>query len=184
MSLLETYYNEHAAQARQHEDQREKMTNVVLSVAGVLIGLITFSNLSRWSLPAAGAVVLLGVFGFFASGKHYERFKFHTAIMATIRTEIDRLARQPPGTPSKSLTQLRADGASEHYQNFTWPEFSGTNSGSQARAKSWIARQRTHVFWETVHILVALIGIALCATIAIKWNLEKPPTPTEVHIEE
>jgi hypothetical protein len=46
MEHLQHYYDEHAQQARQHEDQRERVTNIILSIAGVLIGLITFSEFS------------------------------------------------------------------------------------------------------------------------------------------
>ena len=73
MAELETFYKDHADQARQHEAQRERMTNLILTIAGVLVGLITFSKLALWSLPAALAITVLGIFGIFFAGKHYER---------------------------------------------------------------------------------------------------------------
>jgi hypothetical protein len=71
------------------------MTNIILSINGVLIGLITFSNLSLWSVCASVSIVLLGIYGFFFAGKHYERFKYHTSIMGAVRGEIDRLYLDP-----------------------------------------------------------------------------------------
>jgi hypothetical protein len=181
VSQLEAYYNEHATHARQHEDQREHMTNVVLAVSGVLIGLVTYSELSLWSLSAALTLVILGLFGFVFAGKHYERFRFHTAIMGAIRTEIDRV-RATPNSPTKSLAQLRSDGEQEHYSSFKWPKFSGTNSREQAGAKSWIARQRLHLFWELVPILVAVIGLGLCVAIVGKATATSPKEPLKIQI--
>src|SRR4051794_24461307 len=123
MSELQEYYNEHAAQARQHENDRERMTSIILSVAGVLVGLITFAKLSVGALPAALAIVALGIFGFLFAGKHYERFRFHTSIMAEIRDEIDRLRLAPNEAP-RPLAELRDAGDARHYRTFTWPRFS------------------------------------------------------------
>lgn len=63
MNSLHSFYAEHAEQARQHETQREKMLSMILGVASVLIGLITFNEMALASLPAAITLVALGVFG-------------------------------------------------------------------------------------------------------------------------
>ena len=117
---LKDFYDEHAAQARQHEDQRERMTNIILSVAGILIGLITFAELSVWSSPAAVSLILLGLFGYVFAGKHYERVRFHTTIMEAIRDEMDRVAGQPDAEV-KALSALRTEGKTQHYEKFRWP---------------------------------------------------------------
>lgn len=176
MSQLEDYYKEHADQARQHEGQRERMTSIVLAVAGILVGLVTFSKLSFWSLPAAFTIVILGAYGFCFAGKHYERFRYHSSIMARIRCEMDRLSLQPNAPPTP-LSKLRSDGEKDHYVSFKWPSFRGTRSGAQADAKSWIARQRLHVFWEAVHLLVVVLGLVLSAVViakAIHGSSEEP----------
>ena len=147
MEHLQRYYDEHAQQARQHGDQRERATNIILSIAGLLVGLITFAELSLGSLAASLTLIALGVFGIFFSGKHYERFKDHTAIMNCIRDEIDRFWKNPSDTPA-SLGQLRIDGEIKHYEDFRWPKFRGSNSKYQKSATSWIAKQRVHIFWE------------------------------------
>ena len=48
MAELEMFYKEHADQARQHESQRERMTNLVLAITGLLVGFVTFSKLALW----------------------------------------------------------------------------------------------------------------------------------------
>jgi hypothetical protein len=183
MSLLETYYNEHATHARQHEDHRERMTAIVLTFASVLIGLVTFAELSLQALPAAISLVLLGIFGLLASGKHYERFRMHTTVMERIRNEMDRVAANPSITPM-SLSSLRIAGETQHYDEFSWPWAPEATSARQTNAKAWIARRRTRFFWELIHVGVALIGLAICGTIVYKSYFGRPtPASERVHHE-
>jgi len=179
MDELESYYNEHASQARQHENQRERITSIILTVATILTGFITANALSSLAIIASISVSLLGMFGFLFAGKHYERSNFHTAIMKQIRNEIDRFSLNKEGGRA-SLQSLRAKGEQEHYTHFVWPKFSGTDSVAQKNAKSWIARQRTHVFWEMLHILVFLIGIMWTVAILSEDRSEKPPLKVEI----
>jgi hypothetical protein len=178
---LETFYKDHSDQARQHEAQRERMTNLVLAITGVLVGLVTFSKLALWALPAALTVSALGIFGYCFAGKHYERYRYHASIMQAARDEMDRLAAAP-GTTPRPLSAIRSEGETKHYQKFTWPRLRGTGNPLQAQAKSWIARQRLHVFWEAVHILVAVIGVALSVAIGVKAVSGSPEEPLKVRI--
>jgi len=181
MEQLQSYYDEHAQQARQHEDQRERVTNIILSISGVLISFITFAELSLGALAASFTLIALGVFGFFFSGKHYERFKFHTAVMKRIRDEIDELRKDPSRTPAP-MSKLRQEGEVKHYQDFRWPQFGGSTSEHQRGATSWIARQRVHVFWEAVPLIVAMIGIALTGAIIIKALILSENEPFKVKV--
>jgi len=69
MPQLQAYYNEHAAQARQHETNRQQMTTLVIAINSVLVGLITYGKLSSRSWPAAAAIVIVGLLGYFAAAK-------------------------------------------------------------------------------------------------------------------
>jgi len=172
MSQLETYYNEHATHARQHEDHREHITSAILALAGILITLITFAQMSLRSLPAAISLVFLGLLGFLAAGKHYERFRMHTTIMEKIRDEMDRVSATP-GAQAASLSTLRNDGLQEHYKNFAWPWPPEKTPALQANAKAWIARRRTRFFWELLHVGVAVIGLTICLAIIVRTQLPK-----------
>lgn len=189
---LKDYYSEQASHARQHEDHRERMTNIILSINGVLVGLITFSNLSIWALTASVSIILLGIYGFLFAGKHYERFRYHNSIMGAIKKEMDRIQLDPKA-PQKSLREIRKEGTSKHYKNFTWPIFQGRTAKKdngdsdrqtvkQGKAKSWIARQRVHVFWEAIHVLMILIGLGLTATIITKRSINAEDKPMKIEI--
>jgi hypothetical protein len=203
---LQDYYNEQASQARQHEDHRERMTNIILSINGVLVGFITFSNLSIWSLSASLSIIFLGIYGFLFSGKHYERFRYHNSIMGAIKKEMDR-THLNPALQRKTLRQIRKEGTSSHYHNFTWPIFrerkarhksnnqqaesnntqAVTNNQKtikQGEAKSKIARLRVHVFWEAIHLVMILIGVGLSTAIIVKKSIGTDEKPIKVEIVE
>ena len=152
--LLE-YYKEHAAQARQHENQRERMTVIILTIAGVLIALITKGGMVESKLLAPTTLILIGAFGFVFSIKHYERSKLHHKIMGGIRKEIDS-----SNDSSVTLGEIRSKAEREHIRTFKWRKTIRTKEEYE-KSKSIIAKQRLHVFWELIHIIVSLIGLIL-----------------------
>lgn len=156
---LRMYFAEHASQARKHEEQREKATNLILTISGALTGLITYAKLAFWSLPAAFAIMLLGVFGLLFSAKHYERARMHTEVLRQIRMEIDAGANA-----GRTLSELTQIGRAIHYQDFRWPIFRAEGADHR-HAESWLARLRLNVFWEAVHVLVFFIGLGLLIAI-------------------
>ena len=92
------------------------------------------------------------------------------------------LRSETPPQPPRLLSKIREKGEENHYTGFRWPRFTGTRDLQQKKAKSWIARQRLHVFWEAVHILVALIGIGLLVAIIAKAVGKPPEEPLKVQI--
>ncbi len=186
---LINYYNEHAAQARAHEEQREKMTNIILSIAGVLIGFVTFANFSIWSITASLSISLLGVYGYFFSRKHYERNRMHVQILRQVRKELDKVENDPNVNVIETK-YLRKIG--EHYHYKTFGQKTGkTDQGpdqfvldyllqkgedpfvySRANSRSWIARSRTYRFWEGLHLLIILLGIVLSVSILLKSEVD------------
>ncbi|WEF35527.1 hypothetical protein [Pseudoduganella chitinolytica] len=179
--LYQAYYNEHSAQAKLHEEQRERITGIVLTIATLLIGLVTFAKLALVALAASIPIILLGVYGWFFAGKHYERFKFHTAVMRRIRQELDVMyaAREHVGA---SLETLRSEAEASHYRRFRWPAYRKSLRPAQGGAASWIARRRLHVFWEGIHLMVALIGVGLTIGIVVKKFVVEEPEITRVQI--
>ena len=113
LESLWNFYQEHAAQARQHEDQREHMTNIILIIAGALITFVSSRESANvYSLLSSLALIPLGVFGWAFSYKHYERNHIHRAILAKVREAIDDELATPsaPGQNSPTLKQLRDAG--------------------------------------------------------------------------
>lgn len=174
IELYKIMYEEHATHARKHEEQRERITGLVLSIASILIGFITFAKFSMASLAVSVSIIMLGIYGYFFAGKHYERFKFHTKIMRAMRHELNAISRDIAHV-EKPMATLRAEAEKKHYEEFTWPTFSRGNSFAQNNAKSWVARQRLHVFWEAIHLMIIVIGMGLTISILAKYFIAGEP---------
>jgi len=168
-------YEEHAAQARQHEDQRERMTNLVLLISAALVGLIGHSQFALSSLPAAVLVAFLGFYGTLFSLKHYERNRMHTKIMAAFRRELDReLSCVSNGINAlesrPSLSSIRERARNEHYNEFSW--LGGLNwtgeKTEQSVYKSRIVRWKLYRFWAGLPFIIGSIGVTLSVVIILK----------------
>ena len=181
--LYRSMYEEHAAQARKHEEQRERITGLVLSIVSILIGFITFAKLSMVSLAVSLPIIMLGVYGYCFAGKHYERFALHTNIMRAMRQELDACSLDTNHI-GKSIAVLHREAELAHYQEFVWPRFSGGRSVAQNSATSWIARQRLHVFWEAIYLMIILIGIGLTVSIVAKRLMVDEPEIMKIQIVE
>jgi len=145
------------------------MTNLVLVISGALIAIIGQSKFAFYSLPAAGTLILLGIYGWFFARKHYERHQLYTEMIREICDEIDReLGVLPwPDTdqqPSRkrSLGKIRGDAEDRHYAEFPRPL-----KEAQKTAKTWIARLRVHYFWEGFHLVVIALGLVLVVVIVL-----------------
>lgn len=153
-------YDEHAQQARQHENQREKMTSIILVVVGALVTFVTTTQFALYSLPASLFIVFVGLYGYFFSRKHYERNRLHTSILAEFRDEIDKeigiIQPDPEHPAGKSCWEIRNRGEKRHYDYFPEPV-----REIQKDAKSWIARQRLHPFWSAIPLTAVFTGVLL-----------------------
>jgi hypothetical protein len=184
-SLLK-FFDEHSTQARRHEDQRERMTNLILVISGALVAFIGQSSLATYTLPAALLMIFLGLFGWLFAKKHYERNQLHVRTVGEIREEIDRELGVLPwpeqyGTrlPKRSLGALRDAANKRHYGEFgkRHEKVLERREDLQRKAYSWVARSRLHLYWEGLHIVVMLIGLMLAAIILIK---SQPPIRRQV----
>ena len=57
------FYEEHATQARQHENMRATVTSTLAAIAAAVIGLAGVGGLSTADVPAGLAVVVLSSLG-------------------------------------------------------------------------------------------------------------------------
>jgi hypothetical protein len=68
-------FQEYAAEARHHEQQRATVTGFFSALAAGVLTLVGFDkSLSVSDLPAALFLIAIGVFGCIFSAKQYERF--------------------------------------------------------------------------------------------------------------
>lgn len=134
-------FQEYAAEARHHEQQRATVTGFFSALAaGVLTVVGIDKTLSITDIPAALFLVVIGVFGCTFSAKQYERF-----FVCMERARQYRLALQEAISGSNILELKRV---------------------ADKKAKERFPRlhvMRLGLFWVTLHALIAAFGILLVA---------------------
>ena len=137
--ILLVMYKEHADQARQHENQRERMTAVVFTLASAILGLMAIkessSNVQPWFCVG---LIILGLYGAVFSRKHYERNRMHTCILEAYRDELERHFPEAP------LMKIRSEAKAKHNQTY------------------WLfSRLPLNFFWLLLPLTVSLVGAYL-----------------------
>ena len=131
-------------QARQSEDQRATITNIVFVVASAIIGLIAQTGLVLQVLPLTILLLVIGIYGAITSEKLYERHQFHMRRAAFWR---------------KRLNELHPNAEIEKYKD---------QSDARHRTKfPRLNRMRLHYLWLTLHLGIALAGIILTIIITL-----------------
>lgn len=162
---LKSMYEEHVAQARHHEVERERMTALIVAVAAALVGVISHESLAPRTLLLSLLLIPLGVFGKRFSAKHYERNRFHTTIASHFRDAMDSyLTNQQMPIPARALGTIRDQGESAHNNGFSL-------GGKRSIAKSSIANWRLYQFWNRLHVTVAILGAVLVVSTLAFWLL-------------
>lgn len=130
-------YNEHVTQARQHEDQRERMTALIVVVAAAVMAFISKAGLEYSDLVLSLPLIILGAFGARFSFKHYERNRMHVKIASGYLLSID-----------SEIYGIRKSQEDEHNKKYS-------------KSHAW----SLHKNWEGIHIAVSIIGILLSVLI-------------------
>jgi Flp pilus assembly protein TadB len=147
IDVLLKMYDEHAQQARQHETQRERMSWIILAVSGVLVTFIANNGLQPNSLIASATLIVLGVYGWLFSLKHYEKNRLHTKIMKSFRDNLG-------GETGLDIDAIRAVGSNSHKDDY-----------KKSPIKSWIWKCRLNHLWAGLPLLIAVLGLALSVII-------------------
>jgi hypothetical protein len=151
-TLLLAYLKENCDQARHHEIQRERVTAIVASTTGLVMGLFGFS--SSWRQPSAihlavpFFMILLGTWGYLAAWKHHERSRMHVQRIRVLRKQLSALS-------GIDLDALNADAYTAHLARF----------GDSALYES-----RTHLIWKAFPLIVSLIGVAVAVAIILQMK--------------
>ncbi len=126
--------------ARQHEAQRATATNMILLLASADLGAMATLHLGYRTVPLALALVLLGLFGFLLSAKHYERAERSVAIAVEFERLLDEVDEALKIATSKK-----------------------TGEQTNARQHPIVSRIRLNQVWSTLHLLVLAVGVATLA---------------------
>lgn len=136
--VLLKVYEQQWGFARQAEEQRAQITNMILLIASVVTGFIAQKGLSFDVLPLTILLIALGAYGTIVSEKYYERFGFFRERIDAIETKLDALHS------GVAIVKL-------------WQEANALNSQQFPR----LTRLHLHHLWMALHLAIALAGIIL-----------------------
>lgn len=163
------YYDEHAAQARQHETLRATVTSILAAISAAVVALSGVGGLSTADIPAGVVVLVLSVLGVALSIKHYERNRFHTKVLSATRTAIDNLQRDPALEVPRT-GDLREAGERKHEKKFSVRRRPSEDEDSPERpavkVSPWVDVQ-LHMLWLGLPVCIGLVGVLLIVLSAI-----------------
>jgi hypothetical protein len=136
--VLLKLYEEQCTHARQSEDQRATITNLVLIVASAVVGFVSQNKLILSTLPLTVLLIVIGAYGAIASEKLYERFQLHSNRSRYLRKRIDELH------PNANSLKLFEEADNAHKKEF---------------AK--LLKIRVHHIWFALHMAIAVMGTLL-----------------------
>jgi hypothetical protein len=142
--ILLNFCEEEWIQARQSEDQRAIITNIVLVIASASLGLLSQKGLVTELLPVTIFLIILGVYGALTSQKYYERHQFHIERARGWRKRLEELH------PKSQINKVREEANAKHSKKFKRLE-----------------KIHLHTLWLFLHMTIALMGIALSIIIII-----------------
>lgn len=133
--VLIELWKEQREQARQIENQRAMLTNIVILVVAAGLGFVAQKGLQPSVLVVTLPMMLLGSYGALACMKYRERSALHCAQALSLRTKLGALY------PSLSIERGWAD----------------TYRAQQARFPR-LFRVRLYALWVALHAGVAVVG--------------------------
>ena len=145
--VLMQLYSEERLQARQAEDQRATLTNIIIIAVAAGLGLVTGQEFGTAWLPVASAMVLLGTFGAVATRKCFERWFRHWTRAYAYREQLFDL--YPEIRDNLSVFSRDTLKRTDVYEAEADERFRATKS------------VRLHQVWVAFHLLLAAVGIIL-----------------------
>lgn len=140
--IILQFWQDRRTQARQSENQRATLTNLVLLIESAALGFIANRGLEPEMLALTITLILLGVYGAVGVLKLYERHQLHATEAREIAKRLDELN-----------PKLHIRGALR------------TAKQAHVRAHPILSRLRLHDVWAFLHFAVAIIGLVLTIVI-------------------
>ena len=133
-------------QAKQSEDQRSNLTNIIFLIAATIQGVLTQTGCAKNALPLTITLIIIGVFGVVATAKLYERFRYHYEVMRQMRKQLETLH------PDTAIRACLDAAWQEHIKKYPITS----------------TKVRLHIIWAILHILIIALGIIYTIVILLK----------------
>ncbi len=163
------FYDEHAAQARQHENLRATVTGTLAAIAAAVTALAGVGGLTVADIPAGLVVIIVGGLGVALSLKHFERNRFHAEVMRHVQNEIEKLRRASDSGAGQACSKLWESAKKCHRHEFSmW-----RRSDEQRQGGPYWVRVRLYFLWAGLPLGIGLVGILVIVLGMIGVSVEK-----------
>jgi len=98
--------------ARHAEDQRATMTNFLVTISGVLVAFVAQQRFSPPTLVISILIVILGLFGVFASLKYAQHFHLHYSASKFYQQRLQLLS------PSADIFNVSAQASERNMERY------------------------------------------------------------------
>jgi len=143
--VLLKFVEQQWVEAKQSEDQRVAVTNVILLIVAAVIGFMAQKGLTKSMSFLSSLLIVLGIYGALTSAKLYERHQFHIERLKYWRQKLDELH------PEAEIERLKERAVQSHNARFP-------------RLKDI----RLYYLWILLHFIITLAGIVITVVILFK----------------
>jgi hypothetical protein len=141
-ALLQNQMEENAF-VRHYEETRFKITQMTITLSGLLIGALRFGNSQQHSSRLLGVfIIILGVLGVLISAKYTERADRHASLSRAYRRAASDLFSK---IGNYDLEKIHESAALKH-----------RNSGS---ITGLLHDVRARLFWMGIHLCMVVLGL-------------------------
>ena len=131
--------SEQMTYARHHETLRERSTQIVLVIAGILLAVARLPGVQDVAtVPLGIALMVIGVFGMLISLKHYEKHQEHYDQAQKLIPVVHQIAK------TKSAKHAAKRARDDVRYKFRWLKYI-----------------RLHQLWVIINIMVIVAGVYL-----------------------
>jgi hypothetical protein len=127
---------------RHYEETRFKITQMTITLSGLLIGALRFGNSQQTSRFLGVFIVILGILGVLISAKYTERADRHASLSRAYRRAASDLLGK---IGNDDLEKIHEGAALEHKDT---KSFTGLLHDVRAR-----------LFWVGIHICMIILGV-------------------------
>ena len=142
--IILEFYKSHESSMLSHESQRANMTNIIISLCSIIIGIVATLDSGGHKVSLSLLIPLLGLFGYLFSLKHYERFSWHLACSNSYREKLHVM--YPHSVIDRNLIRK------ELKNRF-----------------GWVHKSRLNKYWSSIHLVIITIGIGLLVFVLLEW---------------
>lgn len=138
-TIFTSLYSEHAAWSRHQESQRSSISNLIITITAISVGLISYDNkIDISDIPFSIFIVLIGLFGIIFVYKYYVQFKYHDSRVEAYKNQLNSIV------PNADILDIEKKSDNDHRGKY-----------------SLFSKLNLYQIWMVFHGFIVIAGLAL-----------------------